>query len=141
MATPRRHRDPAYARRVAAEIYGGSMRTSPEVAARLLHAATRSGPTRGYYYQLAAATGWTSLPFLRMVRQPTLVLAGDDDPIIPVVNAKVMARLLPRCELHIYPGGHLGILTESGPLAAIVEEFLCGLRVPEEPTPRRQRWT
>jgi len=83
MVTPRRHRDPAYAERVAADIYGGSMRSNPERGARLLHAATRAGPRRGYYLQLAAAAGWSSLPFLRMVRQPTLLLAGDDDPIVP----------------------------------------------------------
>ncbi len=126
MMTPRRHRDPAYARSIAAEIYGGSMRTSPERGARLLHADTRAGPRRGYYYQLAAATGWCSLPFLRMVQQPTLVLAGDDDPIIPLVNAKVLARFIPRARLHVYSGGHLGILTESDELAPVVEEFLGG---------------
>src|SRR3712207_7518908 len=87
MLPPRRHRDPAYARSIAGEIYGGTMRTEPQRAARALHAATRLGPRRGYYYQLAASTGWSSLPFLGLIRQPTLVLAGDDDPIVPVVNA------------------------------------------------------
>jgi pimeloyl-ACP methyl ester carboxylesterase len=54
MLTPRRHRDPEYAARIAPEIYGGTMRSNPEVGAHLLHAATRSGPRRGYYFQLAA---------------------------------------------------------------------------------------
>lgn len=124
MVTPRRHRDPAYARAIASEIYGGSMRTHPERGAALLHAATRAGPRRGYYYQLAAGAGWSSLPFLRMVRQPTLVLAGDDDPIIPLVNARMIARLIPRAQLHVYSGGHLGILTESAELAPVIEKFL-----------------
>ena len=84
MSTPRRHRDPAYAAQVAPEIYGGTMRTDPARGAALLHGATRSGPKRGYYYQLAAMAGWTSLPFLGLLRQPTLVMGGDDDPIIPV---------------------------------------------------------
>ena len=57
MLTPRRHRDPEYAARIAPEIYGGSMRTDPERGARLLHAATRAGPKRGYYYQLARDDG------------------------------------------------------------------------------------
>ena len=124
MMTPRRHRDPAYARRIAGEIYGGTMRSNPECGAELLHAATRAGPRRGYYYQLAATAGWSSLPFLRMVSQPTLLLAGDDDPIIPLVNAKVMARLIPRAELHVYSGGHLGVLTESAELVPRIERFL-----------------
>jgi poly(3-hydroxyalkanoate) depolymerase len=124
MMTPRRHRDPDYAARIAADIYGGTMRSDPAHAAHLLHAATRAGPRRGYYYQLAATTGWSSLPFLRFLTQPVLVLGGDDDPIIPLVNAKVLARLIPRAQLHVYHGGHLGILTESHELAPVLERFL-----------------
>ena len=126
MLTPRRHRDPEYARQIAGEIYGGTMRTDPERAARVLHTATRVGPKRGYYYQLAASTGWSSLPFLRLIRQPTLVLAGDDDPIIPVVNARLMARLIPDARLHVYSGGHIALITEAPELAAVVEAFLDG---------------
>lgn len=124
MLTPRRHRDPDYAASIAGEIYGGSMREDPRHAAELLHAATRAGPKRGYYYQLAAMTGWTSLPFLSLLRQPTLVLGGDDDPIIPLANARMLARLIPDARLHVYRGGHLGILTESGELAPAIEDFL-----------------
>jgi poly(3-hydroxyalkanoate) depolymerase len=124
MLTPRRHRDPIYASQIAGELYGGTMRTDPERAARVLHAASRLGPRRGYYYQLAASTGWSSLPFLRLIRQPTLVVAGDDDPIIPVVNARVMARLIPDARLHLYEGGHLAMITEAGEFAPVIEEFL-----------------
>ena len=42
----------------------------------------------GYAYQLYAAAGWTSLPWLHRVEQPTLVVAGDDDPSVPVLNAR-----------------------------------------------------
>lgn len=124
MLTPRRHRDPAYAAKVASTIYGGSMRTDPERGARLLHAVTRAGPKRGYYLQLLAGAGWSSLPGLPFLKQPVLVLAGDDDPIIPLVNAKVIARLVPRSTLHVYRGGHLGILTEADELAPVIETFL-----------------
>jgi poly(3-hydroxyalkanoate) depolymerase len=124
MLTPRRHRDPEYARSIAGEIYGGTMRTDPDRAARALHAHTRLGPKRGYYYQLAAAAGWSSLPFLRLIRTPTLIVAGDDDPIIPAINAQVMARLIPDAELHLYRGGHLALVTEAPVLAPVVERFL-----------------
>ena len=117
MLTPRRHRDPDYARSIAGEIYGGTMRTHPERAAQALHSATRLGPRRGYYYQLAASTGWSSLPFLRLIRQPTLLVMGDDDPIIPAVNARIMARLLPDARLHLYRGGHIALITEADRLA------------------------
>jgi poly(3-hydroxyalkanoate) depolymerase len=124
MMTPRRHRDPEYAASIAAEIYGGSIRTDPARAATLLHATTRAGPKRGYYYQLAAMTGWSSLPFLRLIRQPTLVMGGKDDPIIPAANPRMQAHLIPSARLHLYNGGHLAILTESDELAPVIEEFL-----------------
>lgn len=124
MLTPRRHRDPDYARSIAGDIYGGTMRTDPDRGARALHADTRVGPRRGYYYQLAASTGWSSLPFLKLIRQPTLLLAGDDDPIVPVVNARIMSRLLPDARLHVYEGGHIALITEADRLAPVVEEFL-----------------
>jgi len=124
MLTPRRHRDPEYARSIAGEIYGGTMRTHPERAAQALHSATRLGPRRGYYYQLAAATGWSSLPFLKLIRQPTLLVMGDDDPIIPAVNARIMARLIPNARLHLYHGGHIAMITEPDLLAPVIEEFL-----------------
>jgi pimeloyl-ACP methyl ester carboxylesterase len=124
MLTPRRHRDPGYARSIAGEIYGGTMRTDPDRAAHALHSHTRLGPRRGYYYQLAASSGWSSLPFLKLIRQPTMIVAGDDDPIIPVVNAHVMHRLIPNSKLHVYRGGHLDVVTESDFLGPVVEGFL-----------------
>lgn len=124
LMTPRRHRDPDYARRIAGEIYGGTMRTQPERASEILHGHTRVGPKRGYYYQLAAAAGWTSLPFLRLIPQPTLVIAGDDDPIIPPINARIMARFIPKAQLHLYRGGHLALVTDADVLAPVVEAFL-----------------
>src|SRR5580698_6680620 len=94
MLTPRRHRDPGYAARIAGELYGGSARKDPIVARDLLHATTRLGPARGYFYQLISTLGWTSLPWLPKLRPPTLIMAGDDDPIIPVINARIMHRLI-----------------------------------------------
>jgi poly(3-hydroxyalkanoate) depolymerase len=124
MATPRRYLDPAYAERIAADLYGGTVRSDPSRARALLHGRTRVGPPRGYLYQLAAGAGWSSLPLLPWIRQPTLLLAGDDDPIIPLVNARIMRRLLPHAELHVYHGGHLGLLTEAAELAPVVDRFL-----------------
>jgi poly(3-hydroxyalkanoate) depolymerase len=132
MLTPRRHRDPGYAARIAGELYGGSARENPAVARDLLHAMTRLGPARGYYYQLIASAGWTSLPRLLRLRPPTLILAGDDDPIIPLVNARIMHRLIPRSELHIYHGGHLELAADAEHIAPVVEAFLDASRTAPE---------
>ena len=124
MLSPRRHRDPEYAAQVAGDLYGGSARDDPIVARDLLHATSRLGPTRGYYYQLLAAWGWTSLPCLSRLRPPTLILAGDDDPIIPLVNARIMGWLIPRSQLHVYHGGHLELAAHPERIAPVVEAFL-----------------
>ena len=124
MLTPRRHRDPGYAASVAGELYGGSARKDPMAARDLLHAGTRLGPARGYFYQLMATAGWTSLPRLARLRPPVLILAGDDDPIIPLVNARIMHWLMPDSELHVYPGGHLELAARPGYIAPVVQTFL-----------------
>ena len=94
--------------------------TTEQTTAAPLPDAERWFPTG----HLAASTGWSSLPFLQLIRQPTLVLAGDDDPIVPVVNARIMARLLPSARLHVYGGGHIALVTEAAELAPVVEDFL-----------------
>jgi poly(3-hydroxyalkanoate) depolymerase len=124
MLTPRRHRDPGHAGRIAGALYGGSARQDPMVVRDLLHATTRLGPPRGYYYQLLSAAGWTSLPRLPGLRTPTLILAGDDDPIIPLANARIMHWLIRRSELHVYHGGHLELAAHPERLAPVVEAFL-----------------
>lgn len=124
MVGPRRYRDPEYAQSIAAEIYGGSLRNRPELAKVLLDSHSPIGSRRGYLLQLLAASGWTSLPFLRLIRQPTLVVSGTDDPIIPLVNARIMTALLPNAELLTYDDGHLGLIVKAGELAPRITEFL-----------------
>jgi poly(3-hydroxyalkanoate) depolymerase len=124
LASPRRHRDRAHAARIAGTIYGGALRRQPELAEPLELAHATPASRRGYLYQLAASAAWTSLPWLRLIRQPTLILAGDDDPIIPLVNARLMAALVPDARLHVYPDGHLGLLTRVAELAPLVSDFL-----------------
>ncbi len=123
MATPRRWQDPAYMAEIAQDIYGGDLQSNPEFVRNLAHA-THSGEPMSYFYQLMAAVGWTSVPWLKLLRQPTLILAGDDDPIVPMINAKIMHRLIPDSKLYIYNGGHLGLMTHAQELMALIEEFL-----------------
>jgi poly(3-hydroxyalkanoate) depolymerase len=124
MLTPRRFQDREYAASVVGTLYGGSARTNPERVLPLIGDMMRTGSRRGYRHQLLAGVGWTSLPFLWSIRQPALILAGDDDPIVPLVNARIMVRLLPRARLHVYDGGHVALVTEAGTLAPVVAGFL-----------------
>ena len=124
MVTPRRYLDPDYLERAAPHLYGGTARTEPARVSAAMHANNRVGSPRGYLYQLAAGAGWTSVPFLPLLRQPTLIMSGDDDPIIPLANARLMHRLIPDSRLHVYHGGHLGLVTEAAQLAPVVNQFL-----------------
>jgi poly(3-hydroxyalkanoate) depolymerase len=124
MVTPRRYRDPGYAASIAPSIYGGHLRTAPHLAEQILNGHSPPASRRGYLLQLLAGAGWTSLPLLPLIRQPTLILAGDDDPLIPLANARIMKSLLPHATLHVYHDGHLGLLTRADELAPRVAQFL-----------------
>ncbi|WP_439574605.1 poly(3-hydroxyalkanoate) depolymerase [Phreatobacter sp.] len=123
MASPRRYADKGYMQSIAADIYGGAFRRDPTLIQR--HAAAMRGATQyGYTLQLLAMLGWTSLPWLWMLRQPTLVVSGTDDPLIPVINAKALASLIPKARLELVDDGHLFVVTDPVRMAALVEEFL-----------------
>jgi len=80
---------------------------------------------RGYLWQLLALRRWTSLPWLHRLRQETLVLAGDRDPIVPLVNAQLLAARIPRADLHVVPGGsHLFLVTRADEVAPVITAFL-----------------
>ena len=126
LVTRRRYTSPDYYRRIAGNLYGGAARNDPDA---LLHGsiARFSKPTSitGYLGQLYAISFWTAIPWLRGLTQPTLVLAGDDDPIIPVINGRILARCIPDARLHIVPGGgHLFLLERPAEIAGLVAGFL-----------------
>jgi poly(3-hydroxyalkanoate) depolymerase len=132
LATPRRYQSPEYFRRIAAAVYGGEARRDPE--AFLHHSVGRflEPPTvRGYADQLYAVSFWTGLPWLARLPQPTLVLAGDDDPIVPTINGRILAKMIPNARLEIiHGGGHLFVLDRPTEIAAVVAEFLAADRPP-----------
>lgn len=124
MVTPRRFSDPDYAAYIAGELYGGTVRAHGEDVARLFVKQLHAGSKVGYLHQLLAGSVWTSLFALRAVRQQTLIVAGTDDPIIPVINAHIMHRLLPHSRLHLHSGGHIDVVHNAAELAPVIEGFL-----------------
>jgi poly(3-hydroxyalkanoate) depolymerase len=123
LLSPRRYFDSSYMSSIAAQLYGGRIRSEPALA-RPLGRELQFGGTRGYYWQLLSGVGWTSIFWLHKLRQPTLILAGRDDPIVPWVNGRIMARLIPHSRLCVFNDGHVGLLTSAGELAPIVRDFL-----------------
>jgi poly(3-hydroxyoctanoate) depolymerase len=126
LATPHRYESPDYYRRIAGTLYGGQARRDPDA---LLHGSiarfSEAPSLRGYLAQLYAISFWTGLPWLWQLRQPTLVLAGDDDPIVPVINGRILARIIPRARLEIIRGGgHLFLLERPTEVADLIAAFL-----------------
>jgi poly(3-hydroxyoctanoate) depolymerase len=126
LATPRRYYSPAYFDKVAPILYGGAARDRPELIREHGELRFLRPPSlRGYLWQLAAVAGWTSLPWLHRLRLPVLVLAADDDPIIPLANARLIAWRLPNATLEVVPGGgHLFLLTHAAEIAPRIGAFL-----------------
>jgi poly(3-hydroxyalkanoate) depolymerase len=123
MATPRRYTDKEYMRKVAPEIYGGAFRRDPSLIGP--HANAMQGArSLGYLYQLLAMTGWTSLPWLPFLRQPTLVLMGSDDPLVPLINGRILTFLIPNASLKVIDDGHLFMVIRPGETADVIEDFL-----------------
>jgi 3-oxoadipate enol-lactonase len=59
------------------------------------------------------------------VRAPTLVVHGDDDPVVPLENGRLLAAAIPGARMEVLPGvGHM--LGHEAPeeFAQLVEEFL-----------------
>jgi poly(3-hydroxyoctanoate) depolymerase len=123
LLSPRRYRDPEYLTSVAGRIYGGGAFALPQE-----HLAARSGrppSSRAYRHQIWAVQGWTALPWLCSLEPPTLILAGDDDPLVPVANGHILARLIPRSRLVVVRGGgHLFLLQLAPTMAGVIAEFL-----------------
>jgi poly(3-hydroxyalkanoate) depolymerase len=137
LATRRRYTSPEFYRSIAGDLYGGLARTNPDA---LLHGSVarfaQTPSLGGYLGQLYAISFWTGIPWLRKLGQPTLVLTGDDDPIVPVLNGRILAHCIPNAELHIVRGGgHLILLERPEHTADLVAEF-CRRR-PEYPEDRR----
>ena len=115
---------PDYAASIAGELYGGTVRAHGEDVARLFVKQLHAGSKIGYLHQLLAGAMWTSLFALPAVRQETLIVAGTDDPIIPVINAHIMKALLPHSRLHLHSGGHIDLVHNANELAPVIEKFL-----------------
>lgn len=124
MTHPARYYSRAYLRMVAPVIFGTE---DPERTARSEHADARlwNPPTmRGYAHQLYAISGWTSLPWLRTLTAPTLVLAGTADPLAPERNSRMIARCIPDARLATVAGGHLFLMERPAGPCAMIDAFL-----------------
>jgi poly(3-hydroxyalkanoate) depolymerase len=119
----------------AGVIFGGRLRDRPELVHRW--PLRPAADLKAYAYRLAGTAGWTSLPWLHHLTQPTLVVHGDDDPVVPLVNARVVACRVPDARLHVVRGGgHLLLLDSAAEVLPVITDFLT--TDPTQPPARSQ---
>jgi pimeloyl-ACP methyl ester carboxylesterase len=112
-------------------IYGGRFAREPESFSRELQNRLASPPSvYGYYCQIAALVGWSSLPWLGSIKAPTLVLAGDADPVYPIENATILGQSIPNARVEVLAGGHLFVMDSARDIAPSVKAFVAGTDTP-----------
>lgn len=124
LSTPKRYLDEEYLLDVAQHIYGGVLRDDPDKVQEFAKHIKPATGSRGYLNQLAAIVGWTSIHWLHKLQQPTLILAGTDDPLVPLVNGKILAARIPNSRLLEVNCGHLLLLTQRDLVAPKILAFL-----------------
>lgn len=125
MGSPRRYKDATYMAELGPLLYGGDFADDPSLMREHMSRGAKISPL-GYYYQMFAAFGWTSVLWLHRIRQPTLILAGRRDPIIPLINARLLAWRIPDSTLHVINDGHLFMVSRPAESATLVLRFLSG---------------
>lgn len=121
MRDPRRYSDPAYMRENFSTLYGDD-----DAEGANSHAMGLKAPhPRGYMYQMLAMLGWTSLPFAPFLKTPTLIMMGDRDRIVPLINGRILHKAYPNSTLHVVEGGgHLFLVTKTAETLPVITEFL-----------------
>jgi pimeloyl-ACP methyl ester carboxylesterase len=126
VATPLRYYSSTYYAKTIGGMVGGRARHDSQWVARHYQLRRREPPTLlGYAGQLASAALWTSLPLLHRIPHPTLVVTGDDDPLVPPANSVLLARRLPEGRLLVVPDeGHLLLMDADSPALPPIHRFL-----------------
>ncbi|MCX7282881.1 MAG: alpha/beta hydrolase [Novosphingobium sp.] len=119
LADPREYSVEKTLKRNLASIYngGGSAQVS-------LNAAKAPSPL-GFSYQLGSFACWSSVPFLPLLRVPVMIMADEEDQLIPSSNAHFLHNAIPHSRIELFRGGgHLFMLSQQERFIAIMRDFL-----------------
>jgi poly(3-hydroxyoctanoate) depolymerase len=128
MSTPLRYYSRSFYEATVGDLMGGRPRSDPEFVRHHGEDRLANPPDPlGYTWQLAAlSTDFGSLPWLHELTHPTLVVTGDDDPVMPLANALLLAHKLPEARVLVAPGeGHLLLLDPDSRALPAIRDFVC----------------
>jgi pimeloyl-ACP methyl ester carboxylesterase len=96
----------------------------PRVASLLLHDALRASPL-GLWSSARITVGTDLRDELGKIEAPTLVLWGDKDRLLPVLQGHICSTLVPNGRLEVVAGaGHVPMLERPDEVSRLLREFL-----------------
>ncbi|OYW16345.1 MAG: alpha/beta hydrolase [Novosphingobium sp. 12-64-8] len=91
-----------------------------------LNAATAPSPV-GWACQMAAFAGFSSAPYLSMLSLPVMIMADEDDQLVPPANAQFLHNAIPHSRLEMFHGGgHLFMFSRPEAFVERLRGFLDG---------------
>lgn len=81
-------------------------------------------PLEAYLAQLSSIITHDTTDRVGAIRVPTLVIAGEEDILIPVELSRRLHAAIPGAEWRTTPGGHASIWEHPGPFNQAVIEFI-----------------
>lgn len=120
---PMRFTNKSYGNFIGPWMYGGAVILQPDMFKKYSEHAI--APTsEGYFGQVKAMCNWTSLAWLHKLEQPTQIIAGSFDALIPITNQMLLASRLPNARLKVYPDGHLLMYSHRKEVGNLMTCFL-----------------
>jgi pimeloyl-ACP methyl ester carboxylesterase len=107
-------------------LAGGAAEADPEFVLRTARARAEDPPSvPGYAFQLMAAWSWSSLPWLHLLAQPTLVVTGAQDRLLPAVNSTLITSRIQHARMLAIDGwGHYVLLDRQSGAGRAIAGFL-----------------
>ena len=124
LSNPKRYFNKSYLKGISQHIYGGKLRDDPDFMEQYTDRVRPPNSSRGYWWQLYAASAWTSAHWLHKIKQETLILAGNDDPLVPIVNARFLHSRIMNSMLVELDCGHLFLMTLMDEVSPLIMDFL-----------------
>jgi pimeloyl-ACP methyl ester carboxylesterase len=73
-------------------------------------------PPDAFLRQFAACQKHDTFDRLHRITQPTLIMTGDDDPLVPPGNSRILKEMIPLSRLDLFPAGRHCFFMEFAPL-------------------------
>lgn len=108
-------------------LYSAALLGDAERRRQAIGAAARDPhPAQDHAYarQARAFLDYDASARLASIEQPALVLAGEEDILVPPARSQALAEALPNGEYRELPGGHAGLVEHPQPYAAALRERL-----------------